>query len=341
MYRFVKFAALSCLAWVATIAPGFAVDQHFPERLERVAFGSCSQVELEQPLWPLIVAWDPDLWIWTGEIVYADTAVEARMRALYEAQKAHPGYGTLLEHCPVIGVWDDHDYGLNDGGNEYGAREMSQRALLDFLDEPRRSARRTRAGVYSSYTWGPVDARTKIILLDGRYHRESPGAQADTLGAEQWRWLESELRDSDAALNLIVSSYQVIASDHPFEKWADFPRSRARLLALIRAHGVLGVIFISGDRHIGEISRETRGTAYPLYDITASGLTHSWSSYPGEPNERRVSTVVTDLHFGGLLITWGREIVEVKLQLIDRDGVARVSHPLIFDRITPDVSASP
>ncbi|MEE9255234.1 MAG: alkaline phosphatase D family protein, partial [Pseudomonadales bacterium] len=316
MYRHLKFPALLCLVWLASTAPGFAVDQHSPERLERVAFGSCNQVKLEQPLWPAIVAWDPDLWIWTGDIIYADTSVEARMRAMYEEQKARPGYRGLLAHCPVIGVWDDHDYGLNGGGKEFKAREMSQRALLDFLDEPSGSPRRSRAGVYASYTWGPADARTKIILLDARYHRERPGAEADTLGAEQWRWLESELRDSDASLNLIVSSYQVVASDHSYEKWANFPHSRARLLALIRENHVPGVIFISGDRHIGEISRETRATAYPLYDITASGLTHSWSSFPGEPNERRVSEVITDLHFGAMSITWGSETVDLELQLI-------------------------
>lgn len=335
MSRVRKRAALLCASWIFSAAPALAVDQHFPERLERIAFGSCNQVKLPQPLWPVIVAWAPDLWIWTGDIIYADTTDEVRMRRMYEEQKARPGYVSLRAQCPVIGVWDDHDYGRNGGGKEFKARDMSQRALLDFLDEPAHSPRRAREGVYASYTWGPTDARVKIILLDTRYHRDRPGPDGDTLGSDQWQWLESELSESAASLNLIVSSYQVLASDHRFETWANFPRSRARLLALIERREVPGVIFISGDRHIGEISREVQGTRYPIYDITASGLTHSWSTFPGEPNERRVSEVVRDLHFGGMLISWGEEKVEVELELMGVDGVASVKQPLTFDRIRP------
>jgi hypothetical protein len=36
-----------------------------------------------------------------------------------------------------------------------------------------------------------------------------------------------------------------------------------------------GVFFISGDVHFGEISRYDCATGYPLYDVTASGLTQA------------------------------------------------------------------
>ena len=112
-------------------------------------------------------------------------------------------------------------------------------------------------------------------------------------------------------------------------------RSRVRLLGLVGRYNVPGVIFVSGDRHIGEISIEVEGTPYPIYDITASGLTHSWSTFPGEPNERRVSEVVTDLHFGGMVINWQESKVEIEVQLVGVDGVAYVKQPLTFDRIRP------
>ncbi len=331
--RNTRYVALLWLGWVACVTPAHAVDGHTPERLERLAFGSCNSVRLPQPLWPVIVEWGPQLWIWTGDIIYADTRDELRMRTMYDEQKTHPGYESLRAQCPVIGVWDDHDYGRDGAGKEFKARDMSQRALLDFLDEPQSSPRRAREGVYASYTWGPTDARVKIILLDTRYHRERPGSEADTLGSDQWQWLESELRASVASVHVIVSSYQVIASDHRHEKWADFPRSRARLLALVGRYNVPGVILVSGDRHIGEISREVEGMPYPIYDITASGLTHSWWAFPGEPNERRVSEVVRDLHFGAMLINWRERKVDVELQLIGVHGSPSVKQVLTFDRI--------
>jgi hypothetical protein len=41
----------------------------------------------------------------------------------------------------VIGTWDDHDYGLNDAGKEFSGKVITQRLLLDFLDEPEDSKR--------------------------------------------------------------------------------------------------------------------------------------------------------------------------------------------------------
>lgn len=41
----------------------------------------------------------------------------------------------------VIGTWDDHDYGLNDAGKEFMGKNMTQKLLMDFLDEPEDSPR--------------------------------------------------------------------------------------------------------------------------------------------------------------------------------------------------------
>lgn len=70
----------------------------------KIGFGSCSKPELPQPLWDDINAWSPDAWIWTGDIVYADTRPrrgepnrtwlwqgEAASRDLYERQRGNPG----------------------------------------------------------------------------------------------------------------------------------------------------------------------------------------------------------------------------------------------------------
>ena len=42
---------------------------------------------------------------------------------------------------------------------------------------------------------------------------------------------------------------------------------------LIAETGASGVLFVSGDRHLMEISRDvTRNAPYPLWDFTSSGL---------------------------------------------------------------------
>jgi alkaline phosphatase D len=94
-----------------------------------------------------------------------------------------------------------------------------------------------------------------MFLLDMRYRRDAPHPTGDMLGAEQWRWLEAELRSSTAQVHLIVSSTQILPEEHKYGKWANFPQARQRLLRLISATGVPGVVLLSGDRHFALQSR--------------------------------------------------------------------------------------
>jgi alkaline phosphatase D len=294
--------------------------------LSRIAFGSCNRETLPQPLWPLIARKDPQLWIWLGDNIYGDTDDMRLMRAKYAQQLSHPSYRALRLQVPIIGTWDDHDFGLNNGGREFAARAASQQALLDFLDEPADSPRRGQAGVYASYAYGPPGRRVKVILLDARYHRDARGSDGTVLGEAQWQWLERELRASDAQIHIIGSGIQVIAEDHRFEKWSEFPRERARLFALIRELRVPGVIFLSGDRHIAELSRlDEQVVGYPLYDLTSSGLTHTWSGqHEGEYNRHRVGELVVALNYGTLAIDWSAADPLISMRVYDERDAVRI-----------------
>src|SRR5262245_38396764 len=155
-----------------------------------VAFGSCNKPSLPQPIWGWVRAQSPDAWMWLGDIVYADTENIERTRSLYRQQTERPEYAAVVAETRVIGIWDDHDFGKNDAGREYPKRVESQAALLDFLGEPADTPRRHRRGTYESYEFGSGNERVKIILLDGRYNRDPPGPEGDTLGEEQWIWFE-------------------------------------------------------------------------------------------------------------------------------------------------------
>ncbi|MBC8165058.1 MAG: alkaline phosphatase family protein, partial [Bryobacteraceae bacterium] len=199
----------------------------------RLAFGSCNGHNRPQPLWEPILQHKPDVWVWLGDIVYTDTYDMEVLRSAYAHQKMNPGYANLWKSTKVVGIWDDHEYGVNDSGAEYPMKKESQKELLDFLDEPEASPRRQQEGIYASYDFGEGDRRLKLILLDGRYHREEPGPKSDMLGEAQWEWLEHELRTSEAKIHVIGSSIQVIPTEQRFEKWAAFPAARQRLIKLI------------------------------------------------------------------------------------------------------------
>ena len=298
--------------------------------LERIAFGSCNHEYKPQPLWNAIRQCKPDLWIWLGDIVYGKASNLPDLARRYQTEKENPDYKSLRQQCRVIGVWDDNDYGIEDGGKENRNKVDCQRLLLDFLDEPADSPRRKQAGVNVAYTFGPVGKRVKIILLDGRYYRDTPGRHADMLGAEQWQWLEAELTNSDADVHLIGSGIQVIANEHPYEKWGNFPQARQRLFDLIGKTRARNVIFLSGDRHLGEISRlNDPRIAQPIYDVTSSGMTHHakdnfFHSFTHERNQFRCGNNFVDLNFGLIEFDWQAVPPVAKLEIRDAQNVERV-----------------
>jgi len=225
-------------------------------------------------------------------------------------------------------------FGVESGGSALRpVLQLVQDFRFGFGGRPE-SPRRKQAGVFASYTFGPPGKRVKIILLDGRYHREKPGATADMLGSEQWQWLEQQLTASDADVHLIGSGIQVIASEHPYEKWAEFPQSRQRLFDLVARSGARNVIFLSGDRHLGEISRfSDPRISQPLYDITSSGMTHHakdnfFHSFTHETNQFRCGKNFVDLNFGLIQFNWDARAPTATLQIRDANNAVRIEEKI-------------
>jgi alkaline phosphatase D len=45
----------------------------------------------------------------------------------------------LREKIGIIGIWDDHDYGMNDGDARNPIKIPQKQIFLDYLDEPKDS----------------------------------------------------------------------------------------------------------------------------------------------------------------------------------------------------------
>lgn len=280
-----------------------------------IAFGSCAHSYDSMPIFNAIASHKPSVWVWLGDIMYGDSHDMAVLQKKYHIQKEKPEYKNLMSIAKIIGIWDDHDYGINDGGKYYSKKEESKELLLDFLDVAEDDPVRNHEGAYSTYDLFVEDKLVKIILLDTRYFRDTldadfgstarylPNMEGDILGEEQWQWFEETLRNSIADFHILGSGIQVIADEQGYEKWANFPKSRARIFNLLAEINPKPLIIISGDRHIAEVSKiDIPGLSYPLYDFTASGLTHTWGMYWNEPNQYRVDSLIAFKNFGLLRI---------------------------------------
>lgn len=299
------------------------------DSIQVIAFGSCNRQDLPQPLWDPIVSENPDLWIWMGDNIYGDSPVMDTLSAKYARQNANPGYQKLKASTPIIGIWDDHDYGINDGGKNYAQKKASRDLMFDFLGVPDSAPERAREGAYSSYIFGSGENLVKVILLDARYFRDTliradrvylPNETGVILGETQWTWLENELRSSSAKVNLIISGIQMLPTEHPHEKWANFPKEREKLLNVIAISGAKTPILLSGDRHIAEIMKlEDERFPNGLYEITSSGLTHTWKTIQEEPNRFRINELIAKLNYGVAKFDWKNS--RVTFQIKGENGV--------------------
>tara|TARA_A100001011_G_scaffold89178_1_gene93646 strand:- start:3490 stop:4239 length:750 start_codon:yes stop_codon:yes gene_type:complete len=196
------------------------------------------------------------------------------MKRAYDKQKKV--LPSFLNDLEVYAIWDDHDYGLNDGGSDYKNKIDAEKLFLDFWEISQNDPRHKREGIYFSTEKIFFDKKFKLIFLDTRFFRskllgEKGGYISNTndnatiLGKNQWLWLENEL-NTEFDFLIIFSSIQIIPMDHPYEKWSNFPKDRSKLLGMLDKHRGKTILF-SGDRHRSGMYKKDG-----IFEITASSL---------------------------------------------------------------------
>lgn len=278
-----------------------------------LSFGSCNNQSMKNTLFKEVLKNNPSTFIWGGDIIYSDTDNSSILDTNFKNYKQDSIYTDFASKINIIGTWDDHDYGVNDGGFENPIKNEAQQIFLDFLNVSKNDKRRNQEGIYSVKTIEKDSNSVKIILLDTRFFRtqltKDPTGEkryipneygtGTMLGEKQWQWLESELKTSESAFNVIVSSIQFLSIEHGYESWGTMPHEVDKLKNMILKTQARNVIILSGDRHISEISKSNMGKfKYPLIDFTSSGMTHAYNDFPGEENPFRVSNVIKQNNFG-------------------------------------------
>jgi alkaline phosphatase D len=260
----------------------------------------------------------------------------------------------LKQNVRLLATWDDHDYGWNDIGRHYPFKAQSKEIFLDFFGEPANSARRKHAGIYTSYYFKGKGKTLQLILLDNRTFRDNlrkyrgelhnddrffykldyfwhETEDSTLLGAEQWAWLENELKQP-ADVRIIGSGSQFGISFNGYEAWANFPHEQKRMLDLIKKTKANGVVFITGDVHYAEVSRLQSPGMYPIYDVTSSGITSTW--HFATPNTNRIEGPVMENHFGLITIDWDKPDVEIKMEIWDVSNNQRIEYTVKLSEIS-------
>lgn len=300
--------------------------------LKRLAFASCNKHTRQQTLWKKIALQNPDLFMWGGDIVYADKDGITGVKLAYEYQNKVPDYASFKSFIPVIGIWDDHDYGKNNGDNFYEHKKISKEYLLNFLNEPKDSPRRAREGIYTSYDFGPAGKKIKIIMLDNRYFKdETEGA---LLGKNQWAWLEQELKNSDANLHLIVSGISILTPKtiHT-EEWSDYPDEKVRLSKLMKSTRK-PYLYVAGDRHYSDIFSQG-----DELEFLASGMTHNAPVLVRNLLRKMYPNPIFEHNYGLIDFSWDKGSPIMNLSIRTENGKSFNSKKIKWENARWKVSA--
>lgn len=299
-----------------------------------IGFGSCASQNKPLPVLLKVAERKPDVFCWLGDNIYGDTKSMKVMRKKYTKLGCKEEFRKLNEDAYFLAVWDDHDYGKNDGGKEYPMKKQSKKVFLEFWSEPENSERRNHEGNYHSVVYGLEGNRVQFIMLDNRTFRDklekakgsewkndyqpSTDSSKTMLGKKQWAWLEKTLQEP-ADLRIIMSSTQFGITYNGYEAWANFPMEKQRFIDLIKKTKANGVVFISGDVHWAEISKQPVEGGYPLYDVTSSGITQEWGHT--EPNDNRIIGEPFQPNNAGIMeIDWKQEDPLIQFKIIDVNG---------------------
>ena len=252
-----------------------------------LALGSCFFLADPDPAWgdadygggfeifDAIADKHPDMMLWLGDNLYfqrPDFLDPASLAARYRRQRTFAPLQRLLTAAPHVAIWDDHDYGPNDGDASYTLKGETLALFKRYWANPSYGLPET-PGVFGYAHLGDVD----LFLLDDRYHRSANRAQdgpdKTMFGAAQMAWLKNALTYSRAAVKIVVNGTQLWNRANRFEGWNHYATEQKAFAEWLVASRIDGVLFVSGDRHFTELLRIERPGTYPLYEFTSSPLT--------------------------------------------------------------------
>ncbi|MBL8937810.1 MAG: alkaline phosphatase D family protein [Archangium sp.] len=237
-----------------------------------------------------------DAFFFLGDFIYEKNTAGVRQhdtpepldlagyRARYRQYRRDADLQASLASCPWVLTWDDHEV-----VNDYGGLETPAGVVAGFSER--------RAAAYRAYSeWTPIRAAPAddsslllyrafsvgqlldVTVLDTRQYRSrlvcggrsgpacsDRGRDDDSiLGAAQREWLFERLRASTASWN--VMAQQVVFSDFDIangaflnhDQWDGYPAERNRVLDVLDALPSRNTVLLTGDIHLGALSRVLR-----------------------------------------------------------------------------------
>jgi alkaline phosphatase D len=314
-----------------------------------IATGSCAYVnetQYDRPgdpyggdyrIYDSIAAKQPDLMVWLGDNIYlreVDFESMGSIQHRYNETRRLPQMQKLLTACPHVAIWDDHDFGPNDGNGSYQHKDKTLEAFRDYWCNPGSGVPGScgENGIATSFTFGDVD----FFLLDNRFNRTGANVVASQtptiLGEVQMQWFLQALAASKAPFKIVAMGGQFLNTEPYPENYSTYPQERQQILDFIDENKISGVVFLTGDRHCGELSSQLLSSGKMVYDLTVSPLTSKAYNTEKEKNTlREPGSTVGERHYALLDFSGTKKERKLQIKVIDVNGLIRFEKTILAE----------
>ena len=240
-----------------------------------IAVASCMDdywsAKVQVQMWKDLLSFQPNMIFLIGDNVYADKNIPApsmknfHKRYVETFSKLHLYKTSHL--IPILAVWDDHDYGFNNGHKDFIYKSDMQKLFRGFFPlYPDQKNLISGKGV----SFLLKTAGQNFFFMDDRSFRSPPNPQGRLWGIQQEEWLFQKLKKLQTP-SWIINGGQFFGRHHPYESFEkDFPVNFQKFITRLGTTPS-SVFFLSGDRHLTELLK-IEDLPYTSFELTTSAI---------------------------------------------------------------------
>ena len=212
-----------------------------------------------------------DLFVHLGDMSYNDSAKTLdEYRKMWRGVIKSGGYKELLHRTGYYITWDDHEIDNNFNPETMDKKRLAAGKKAYFETLPVEQGPNNR--LWNSYLWGNT---AEIFLLDSRSERKPSTRRSKKpvyIGEAQMKWLKERLAKSPAHFKILMNSVPMTNMPPLWlsssDRWEGYKVQREELLNHISDNNIKNVWFLSGDFHVGFVSKlEKSGKWSNMYEI--------------------------------------------------------------------------
>ena len=305
-----------------------SVNSYSNQEILTLGFGSCLHQDRSMAILKTIEKKELDLFMFIGDNVYGDQEDGELDKLIRTYKQQYNNLENFLKNVSTEFIWDDHDFGINDGGSNYRYKDRAKELFLETWKIPSNDPRRLRDGLYFDKMIKKNGLKVHLIFLDNRsfksewkltdeFNKEGKeryvkdfDPQKTLLGKKQWQWLKDKLNE-DSDIKIILSSLQILSLGHGWESWDKLPLERERLFNLIDESNVSNLFILSGDRHRGGFYRFKTNDNNEIYEFTSSSLNLPIPFNTEERGPLRIGSTYRKANFGVVRIFEDKVVMEL------------------------------